>query len=81
LFTAGSALVLVLAGVLIYLDLNGELQHTINTGLEARAADIEGDIDAGRVAIRQEEAFAQILGPGPTIIDSSAPAPPALSAA
>jgi signal transduction histidine kinase len=71
----------VLAGILIYLDLNGELQHTINTGLEARATDIEGDINAGRVAIRQEEAFAQILGPGPTVIDSSAPAPPALSSA
>ena len=69
-----------LAGILIYLDLNGELQHTINTGLEARAADIESDINSGRVAIRQEEAFAQILGPGPTVVDSSAPAPPALSA-
>src|SRR5581483_5132730 len=80
LFTAGSAVVLVLAGILIYLDLNGELQHTINTGLEARAADIESDINSGRVAIRQEEAFAQILGPGPTVVDSSAPAPPALSA-
>ncbi|HLJ08414.1 MAG TPA: HAMP domain-containing protein, partial [Acidimicrobiia bacterium] len=81
LFTAGSAIVLVLAGILIYLDLNGELNHTINTGLEARATDIEGDIQAGRVAIRQEEAFAQILGPGATVIDSSAPAPPALSPA
>jgi two-component system OmpR family sensor kinase len=47
----------------------------------ARATDIEGDIKAGRIAIRQEEAYAQILGPGATIIDSSAPAPPALSAA
>jgi len=81
LFTAGSAIVLILAGILIYLDLNGELNHTINTGLEARAADIEGDIQAGRVAIRQEEAFAQILGPGATVVDSSAPAPPALSPA
>ena len=81
LFTAGSAIVLVLAGVLIYLDLNGELQRTINSGLMARADDIEGDITAGRIAIRQEEAFAQILGPGAVIVDSSAPAPSALSAA
>ena len=81
LFTAGSALVLVLAGVLIYLDLNGQLQRTINSSLATRAGDIEGDINAGRVAIRQEEAFAQILGPGAVVIDSSAPAPAALSAA
>src|SRR5207248_4688371 len=72
LFTAGSAAVLVLAGVLIYLDLNGELQRTINTGLAARADDIEGDVTGGRVAIRQEEAFAQILGPGAVVVDSSA---------
>jgi two-component system, OmpR family, sensor kinase len=71
----------VLAGVLIYLDLNGELQRTINSGLMVRANDIEGDINAGRIAIRQEEAFAQILGPGATVIDTSAPAPAALSAA
>jgi signal transduction histidine kinase len=81
LFTVGSAIMLILAGVLIYLDLNGELQRTINTGLENRAADIEGDINAGRVAIRVEEAFAQILGPGAVVIDSSAPAPAALSPA
>jgi two-component system OmpR family sensor kinase len=81
LFTAGSAAVLVLAGVLIYLDLNGELQRTINTSLITRADDIEGDVRAGRVEIRQEEAFAQILGPGATVVDSSAPAPAALSPA
>jgi two-component system OmpR family sensor kinase len=71
----------VLAGVLIYLDLNGELQRTINSGLLVRANDIEGDIKAGRIAIRQEEAFAQILGPGATVVDTSAPAPAALSPA
>ena len=79
LFTAGSAVILVLAALLIYLDLNGELQRTINNGLMARAEDIEGDINSGRVAIRQEEAFAQILGPGAVVVDSSAPAPAALS--
>jgi signal transduction histidine kinase len=81
LFTAGSAAILVLAGVLIYLDLNGELQHTINTSLLARADDIAVDVTAGRVEIRQEEAFAQILGPGAAVVDSSAPAPAALSPA
>ena len=79
LFTAGSAVILVLAALLIYLDLNGELQRTINNGLMARAEDIEGDINSGRVAIRQEEAFAQILGLGAVVVDSSAPAPAALS--
>ncbi|MDQ1515747.1 MAG: hypothetical protein QOE80_1577 [Actinomycetota bacterium] len=81
LFTAGSAAVLVLAGVLIYLDLNGELQRTINSSLTTRADDIEADVRAGRVEIRQEEAFAQILGPGAAVLDSSAPAPAALSPA
>jgi two-component system OmpR family sensor kinase len=74
-------LVLILAGVLIYLDLNGELQRTINNSLETRAVDIESDVAAGRIEIRQEEAFAQILGPGAVVIDSSAPAPAVLSAA
>ena len=67
--------------MLIYLDLNGQLQRTINSGLAARADDIEGDVNGGRVEIRQEEAFAQILGPGAEVVDSSAPAPAALSPA
>jgi signal transduction histidine kinase len=81
LFTAGSVVILILAGGLIYLDLNGELQRTINSSLLDRARDIEGDVDAGRIEIRQEEAFAQILGPGAVVVDSSAPAPAVLSAA
>src|SRR2546430_11844933 len=48
LFTAGSAAILVLAGVLIYLDLNGELQRTINTSLVTRADDIAADVVSGR---------------------------------
>ena len=63
LFTAGSAVILILAGGLIYLDLNGQLQRTINSSLLDRAHDIEADVRSGRVEIRQEEAFAQILGP------------------
>jgi len=72
---------LILAGVLIYLDLNGELQRTINSSLVDRARDIEGDVKAGRIEIRQEEAFAQILGSGAVVVDSSAPAPAVLSPA
>ncbi|MCA1845225.1 MAG: HAMP domain-containing protein [Actinobacteria bacterium] len=70
---------LILAGGLIYLDLNGQLQRTINSSLHDRAVDIEADVSSGRVAIRQEEAFAQILGPGATVVDSSAPAPAVLT--
>ena len=81
LFTAGSVIILILAGGLIYLDLNGELQRTINSSLLDRAHDIEADVRAGRLAIRQEEAFAQILGPEATVVDSSAPAPAVLSPA
>jgi signal transduction histidine kinase len=81
LFTAGSVVILILAGGLIYLDLNGELQRTINSSLLDRARDIEADVRAGRIEIRQEEAFAQILGLGATVVDSSAPAPAVLSAA
>lgn len=80
LFTAGSVVVLILAGVLIYLDLDGELRRTINSSLVTRAVDIEGDVAAGRIEIRQEEAFAQILGPGAAVVDSSAPGPAVLSA-
>ena len=72
---------LILAGVLIYLDLNGELQRTINSSLLDRAHDIEADVRAGRIEIRQEEAFAQILGSGAVVVDSSAPAPAVLSTA
>jgi signal transduction histidine kinase len=81
LFTAGSVVILILAGGLIYLDLNGELQRTINSSLLDRAHDIEADVRAGRLEIRQEEAFAQILGPEATVVDSSAPAPAVLSPA
>jgi signal transduction histidine kinase len=80
LFTVGSVVILILAGVLIYLDLNGELQRTINNSLVTRAVDIEGDVAAGRIEIRQEEAFAQILGPGAQVVDSSAPGPAVLAA-
>jgi signal transduction histidine kinase len=81
LFTVGSVVVLILAGGLVYLDLNGELQRTINGSLLDRAHDIEADVRAGRIEIRQEEAFAQILGPEATVVDSSAPAPAVLSPA
>jgi signal transduction histidine kinase len=81
LFTVGSVVILILAGGLIYLDLNGELQRTINGSLLDRAHDIEADVKAGRIEIRQEEAFAQILGPDGTVVDSSAPAPAVLSPA
>jgi signal transduction histidine kinase len=81
LFTAGSVVILILAGGLIYLDLNGELQRTINSSLLDRARDIEADVRAGRIEIRQEEAFAQILGPESQVVDSSAPAPAVLSPA
>jgi signal transduction histidine kinase len=81
LFTAGSVVILILAGGLIYLDLNGELQRTINSSLLDRAHDIEADVRGGRLEIRQEEAFAQILGPEATVVDSSAPAPAVLSPA
>jgi signal transduction histidine kinase len=69
-----------IAGGLIYVDLDGELERAINSGLTARVDDIAADVAAGNRVIREEEAFAQILGPGNVIIDASAsPAPVVLS--
>jgi two-component system, OmpR family, sensor kinase len=67
-----------IAGGLIYVDLDGELERAINAGLAARVDDIAADVAAGNRVIREEESFAQILGPGDVIIDASASGAPAV---
>jgi signal transduction histidine kinase len=69
---------LAIAGSLIYVDLDGELERAIDSGLTARVDDIAADVAAGNRVIREEEAFAQILGPGGVIIDASASGVPAV---
>jgi signal transduction histidine kinase len=73
---------LAIAAGLIYQDLDGELERAIDSGLSARVDDIAADVAAGNRVIREEESFAQILGPGDVIIDASAlGVPPVLTPA
>ena len=71
LFAVGSGALLLLSAGFLYATLNTELQSAINAGLRARADDIEGDLRAGDIQIRQEEAFAEILDGTGRILDAS----------
>lgn len=76
LLFALSATVLVTAtSSLVYARLDSELQSAINKGLSGRADDIGAEVRIGRVALPQEESFAQILDPTGTVIDSSTTRP------
>ncbi|MGH8973330.1 MAG: hypothetical protein ACRD0C_09010 [Acidimicrobiia bacterium] len=71
-FALGAAVAVTVVSGLVYATLNAELDAAIRDGLRARIDDIGAEVAAGRVTLPQEEAFAQLLGPTGTVIDSSA---------
>ncbi|HEY3240588.1 MAG TPA: ATP-binding protein [Acidimicrobiia bacterium] len=83
LFALGATLLVSATSSLVYARLDSELQRAINDGLSGRADDIGAEVRTGRVALPQEESFAQILSPAGTVIDNSTTRPvgPVLSRA
>jgi two-component system, OmpR family, sensor kinase len=79
-FTAAMALVLVTAGLFLYLRLGAALDQTIDRSLLGRADDVAALVRAagsglrqapGNRLVEQEESFAQVLDPDGTVLDSS----------
>lgn len=79
-FTAAMALVLVAAGLFVYLSQRASLDHSIDNGLRSRASDVAALARSGAASlgstsapglIESDESFAQILSPGGRLIDSS----------
>jgi signal transduction histidine kinase len=83
LFALGATVLVSATSGLVYARLHSELQGAINEGLSGRADDIGAEVRTGRVALPQEESFAQILSPTGTVIDNSTTRPvgPVLSRA
>jgi signal transduction histidine kinase len=72
LFGLGVAVAVTVVSGLVYATLHSELDAAIRDGLRGRIDDIGAEVEAGRVVLPQEEAFAQLLSPTGTVIDSSA---------
>lgn len=84
-------LVLVLAGLFVYLRVEGDLNESLDEGLRARADDVASalssappralELDGQRVLVDDEDAFAQVLSGG-TLVSSTLPesAGPAIDA-
>jgi two-component system, OmpR family, sensor kinase len=79
-FTAAMAVVLLVAGLFLYLRLGAALNRTIDQGLLARADAVAALVRAagsglaqnpGSRLVEQEESFAQVLNPDGTVIDST----------
>jgi signal transduction histidine kinase len=74
------ALVLGAIGVFVYLRFSAELDSTINAGLRSRASDVAAlvkEADSGlreghRDLVGRTESFAEVLGAGGRVVDSSA---------
>ncbi|HET7445678.1 MAG TPA: ATP-binding protein [Solirubrobacterales bacterium] len=72
-------LVLGATGVFVYLRFRSELDHTIDSGLRSRAADLEAlvkEADSGlsegrRNLVGRTESFAEVLDPAGRVVDSS----------
>jgi two-component system OmpR family sensor kinase len=83
-FAAVMALVLGATGVFVYLRFEAELDHTVDAGLRSRADELAATVQAagpghlgdGQHLVGRSESFAEVLGPGGTVVDSS----PALGA-
>jgi len=71
-FLLGSSVVVLGSMVLLYANLTGELNATLNAGLSARADDISAALDSGVLFVKQEEAFAQIIGQNRQVLAASA---------
>lgn len=71
-FLFGSSVAVVGSMVLLYANLTGELNATLNAGLSARVDDIGAATDSGAILVRQEEAFAQVIGADGQVLAASA---------
>jgi signal transduction histidine kinase len=76
LFALGAGALLLASSAFLYLGLDRQLTAAVDAGLQSRAADIEADIAAGSVQVRQEEAFAQLVSPDGEVLSSSRTIPP-----
>ena len=72
------AVVLAVSGVFLYLRLRADLLEAVDSGLESRAAGVLASLqrspaalEAGGGLIDPGDAFAQVLGPGAVVIQSS----------
>ena len=71
-FTAVMALVLVAAGLFLYLRLGAELDAGIRRTLQSRSADIGALVArSGRLAGSDRDAFAQVLDPSGRVTDAT----------
>jgi two-component system, OmpR family, sensor kinase len=78
-FALVMAVVLGATGVFVYLRFSAELDSTINAGLRSRAGDVGAlvkEADSGLSERRsglvgRSESFAEVLGPGGTVLDST----------
>ena len=75
--TAMMAVVLAAVGLFIYIRLQSDLMHAVDAGLRSRAEQIVDDLPrGGKLAspgglIEPDEAFAQVLAPDGSVLDSS----------
>lgn len=72
LFAMGAAALVAAASGLLFVTLESQLDAAIRDGLQARADDIGAEVHTGRVALPQEEPFAQLVNPTGTVIVTSA---------
>ncbi len=71
-FLFGSLVVVLTSAVLLYVNLSGELNATLNAGLSARVDDIDAATGSGTQLVRQQEEFAQVIGEDGQVIAASA---------
>jgi two-component system OmpR family sensor kinase len=68
----GATLIVVTTSGLLAFNLDRALDRAVNEGLRARLDDIEGALTQGRLALSQEEAFAQIVAANGRVLSSTA---------
>ena len=71
-FLFGSLVVVLTSAVLLYVNLSGELNATLNAGLSARVDDIDAATGSGTQLVRQQEEFAQVIGEDGQVVAASA---------
>jgi two-component system OmpR family sensor kinase len=78
-FALAMALMLASIGLFLYLRLASELDDTIDRGLRARTADVAALVEQADEGLREartlrgpDDGFAQVVGPGGAVVDSTA---------
>ena len=73
-FALAMAVVLAATGAFLYFRLGSSLDETIDEGLQARAAELEPLVAAGRLGSppSDEERFVQVIEPGGAVLNASA---------